>query len=525
MQRSTPPPAVRAIGLSVASFVAFATFAATPGSPFQPVLPDGAQSTGPFRWLADLLHLGELAGNWLIGVGVAVSIFAVVGFLMLLREAFHGRVTPRAALILGLGYLLAVTTLPLLFSRDVYSYAFYGRISAIYQANPYVRTPVEFSGDALWVFVGPKWVDTPAVYGPLWTTISSVVARSFSSVSEQVAAYRMIAAAAGTATLLVIAATARRLWPSRTAFAVVAFGANPVVLFHSVASGHNDLLVALSVASAFALLVRRHGLPAVAVLALGALIKATVVIPLALVVVWLIVRRRPGDRARYALKAIGLAAVIASAFALPYLSSDDPTLGMAALAGHEGWLAPASFARRALDMISFGTLGGLAKYVFAAVLVVSLVVVGRMTAREASDDDPRTAGAAMGWSLVLLMLLGPLLLPWYVTWALPLAWLLPQAPRATAIGSGAALVMAQWTTEPLRYPAAFDVNLWIGQWVMTPLMLALVVWALFDLRGRYRGGFALEDQGSVPESPGEHGREGGTPPAVQRDSQPLRHEG
>ena len=180
----------------------------------------------------------------------------MVSFLLLLREAFHERVSPRTAFVLSAIYLLAIALLPLLFSRDVYSYAFYGRIAGVYHANPYIRTPLEFSGDALWVFVGPKWVDTPAVYGPLWTMTSAVIARVFSSPAGQVAAYRAIAIVAGLATLVVIADTVRRVWPARAAFAIVAFGANPVVLFHSVASGHNDLVVALAVATAFALLVR-----------------------------------------------------------------------------------------------------------------------------------------------------------------------------------------------------------------------------------------------------------------------------
>lgn len=488
--------------MSVTGFVTFATFASMPGSPFQPVLPRGAQPSGPFRWLADLLHLDALSGNWLIAVGVAISAFAVVSFLLLLREAFHERVSARAVLVLSILYFVAVATLPLLFSRDVYSYAFYGRIAGVYHANPYIRTPLEFSGDPLWVFVGPKWVDTPAVYGPLWTMTSAVIAKVFRSPADQVAAYRAIAVAAGLATLLVIADTVRRIWPGRAAFAIVAFGANPIVLFHAVSSGHNDLVVALAVATAFALLVRGRELPAIAVLALGALVKATLLVPLILVVVWIVARRSPGERLRAGLKAAGVASVIGLAFALPYLQPEDPSLGMLELAKHEGWLAPATLARRVVDMISFGTLGGLAKLIFAAALIAALIALGRMVAREAYDARPRTPGAAIGWSLVLLMLLGPLLLPWYVTWALPLVWLLPQAPRVAIFGSGAALAMAQWTTEPLRYPTAFGVNLWLGHWVATPVMLALVVWALFDLRGRFRGGYALADQESVAEPAG-----------------------
>ena len=210
------------------------------------------------------------------------------------------------------------------------------------------------------------------------------------------AAYRAIAVVAGLATLLVIADTVRRVWPARMAFAIVAFGANPVVLFHAVSSGHNDLVVALAVATTFALLVRGRELPAIAVLALGALVKATLLVPLILVVVWIVARRAPGERLRAGLKATGVAAVIGLAFALPYLQPEDPSLGMLELAKHEGWLAPATLARRVVDMVSFGTLGGLAKLVFAAALVAALIAVGRMVAREAVDPRPRTPGAAIG---------------------------------------------------------------------------------------------------------------------------------
>jgi hypothetical protein len=104
----------------------------------------------------------------------------------------------------------------------------------------------------------------------------------------------------------------------------------------------------------------------------------------------------------------------------------------------------------------------------------------------------------MGWSLVTLMLLGPVLLPWYVAWALPLVWLLPRPPRATLLAAGAALALAQWSTEPLRYPDAFDVNLFIGHWIVTPAMLVLALWCIADLRHRVLGRLPLHETERVP---------------------------
>ncbi len=489
--------------VSAFAVVLFAAFAATPGSTFQPVLPEGARSGGPFRWLGSLLGFDRLSGSWLVAMGVLLTVFCVGAFLLVLRECWRGNVAPRTVVILGVAYQVVVLLLPLLFSRDVYSYAFYGRIAGVYHANPYVHTPVEFASDPLWSFVGPRWVNTPAVYGPLWTGLSSLLARVVRTPAGMVTAFRLIAVAAALATIWVIRDTTRRIWPERAAFGVAAFALNPVVVFHSVASGHNDVLVGLAVAGAFAFLLRSRELPAIALLAVGTLVKATGALPLALVLVWCVARTPRGRRLHAALTHVGLAAGIGVVFALPFMTSHDPTLGMLELAGHEGWLAASPSARRLVETISFGTLGWVARVAFALVLVLAVVGLARDVARRATERTPRDLGAAMGWSLILIMLLGPVLLPWYVMWALPLAWLLPRAPRTALIATGVGLALAQWSTEPLRFPGTFGVNLRFGHWVVVPAVFVLLVWTLVDLRRRLRLGLPLEDQEEVAEAAAE----------------------
>ncbi|HEY6566866.1 MAG TPA: hypothetical protein VI341_05030 [Actinomycetota bacterium] len=493
------------LALSVFGFLLCATFAAAPGSPFQPVLPPGAEPRGPFTWLAGLVGFDSLTGNWLIAAGVVSTVVAVAGFLLVLREAYRGTISLRAVVILSLLFTVAVLTLPLLFSRDVYSYAFYGRIAGVYHQNPYVHTPVEFSHDALWALVGPKWVDTPAVYGPLFTTLSGRVARYAGSPSQQVGAYRFLAVMGSLATLALIVLTTARVRPGRVAFAAAAWGLNPVVLFLTVASGHNDVLVALAAIGAVALLTRDRELPAIAVLALGSVVKATAALPLLLVIVWCVARAPRERRMKVLASHAGLALVIGAVFAGPYLQWDDPTLGMLELAGHTGWLAPSVLVARAIDFFSFSTLGTIAGIGFAIVLVVCVVELARtVAARARAGDAIEELGAAIAWSFVLLMLLGPVLLPWYVAWALPLVWLLPKPPRTTLLVAGAALAMAQWSTEPLRYPDAFGVNLWIGHWIVTPVMLVLVIWSLIDLRRRISGHLTLEEADPIPAETGQH---------------------
>ena len=478
---------------SAASILLLALVASVPGSPFLPELPPGVAPSGPFAWIADTVGLDALEGGALVTLGVLAAVAGAAAFGLVLREAWYGRVPLRTVLLLAVAAHVVVLLLPVIFSRDVYSYIAYGRISGLYGENPYVSTPVRFPDDPILALVGHRWVDTPAVYGPLFTGLSSVLTRAVRTIPALVTTFRVIAAAASLGTIALIAATVRRERPARAAFAVAAFGLNPVILFQSVGGGHNDLLLAFGVAAAFALVLAGSTHPAAAVLTLVTLVKVSAALPLLLLIVWVAARRPAGERLRAVLSHGGLAAAIAAVCAAPFLQAQDPTLGMRELAGHEGWLAPSRLVRRFLNFVSFDTLGVVGRVGFAVALVLSVAALVRRVAR---DPRPSELGAAWAWSLLLLMLLGPVLLPWYVAWSLPLVWLLPGTPRAVLLGTGVALTLSQWATEPTRYPAAYDANVLIGHYVLTPIVLAGAVWLLVDLRRRSRDGLPL---GAEPE--------------------------
>lgn len=500
----------RALALAAAGLFAMAVVGAAPGSPYQPLLTPGGRPHGPLTDLAVAIGLDKIPGDPILAMGAIVSALAVVAFLFLLREAFRGHVGVAPVVALVLAAHVLVLGLPLLFSRDVYSYAFYGRIAGVYGGNPYVQIPLDHPTDALWRYVGPMWVNTPAVYGPVWSSLSAWLSTWLRArPGAHVGAYRMIALGASLLTCGVIAWTVRRLWPERTAFALVAFGANPVVVFHSVASGHNDLLVALAIAFAFALVVNHHEMPAIAVLTVAALIKATAGLPLLLLLVWCIARRRPEERVRTAVTHIGLAAVITVVFAAPYFQWNDPTLGMLELAGHQGWLAPAAVGSHLVDMLTFHTLGWVVRVVAAVVLLVSIWrLCGAVWRRTTGTDvagapvmSPREQAATWGWALMLLMLLGPVLLPWYVVWALPLAWVLPKAPRTALIATSALLGSTLWSAEAMRYPGAFSLNVILGNWIVMPVILGFLIWLLRDLRSRIDFGLLFEDEAGLRQPP------------------------
>ena len=506
-----PPPAgVAATALALVAWglgtASVAVVGAVPGSPFQPLQPRGTRPGGPFAWLARAVGVDGLRGEALVAVGVGAVALAALGFLLALRAAWWGEVSVRVVLWLSVLAHLAVLTLPLLSSRDVYSYGMYGRIAGVHGANPYVAVPADFTRDPVFGFVGPRWIRTPAVYGPLFTLISAGIARAVGSVAGLVLAFRALAVASSLATTVAAAALARRVAPARVAFAAACLGLNPVVLFQSAGSGHNDLLVALAVALAALLVVGGSVLAATAVLALGAAVKASAAVPLLLLVAWVAGRRPRGARLRATFRHLGLAAAVWLAAALPFLQVRDPSLGMLELATHEGWLAPSRLVRRTLGALAAavggdaaeGAVGILVRVGFAALLVASLALLVREVSMRAPGGGARGAVAAWGWGLLLLMLLGPVLLPWYVTWALPLAALLPRAARRALLGTSVALAVSQFAVEPARFPRAYDANLLFGHYVLTPVVAVLLVLLLRDLRRRLRGRSPLDAPEELP---------------------------
>jgi hypothetical protein len=482
------------VAAAVAGFLVEAVVAAVPGSPLQPILAPGAEPGGPFVWVAETIGLDRLAGALPIASVLGV-VAGMAGFLVLLRAAWRGEITMRVALGLSIAFHLAIVLLPLLISRDVYSYIAHGQIVSVHRANPYVQTPADFPSFLTRELVGPRWVDTPSVYGPLFSHLAGVVTRTSTRLDTLVDTFRLLGIAASLATTFVIGLVARRVRPSRAVFAVAAFGLNPVVLFQSAGSGHNDLLVALAIAIAAWCVARDRTLWAVGILTCGALIKATLFLPLLLLVVWVAWRRPPGERLRVGSANAGMALAIVAIVAAPFFQLHDPTLGMLELSAHEGWLAPSRFFRRVLDAISGDTLGVVARVAFALALLVAVVWLVRAVARAAASGRPTPELlGGWGWALLTLTLLGPVLLPWYLAWSLPLIWILPRSPRTALIVLSSVLALSQWTAEPLRFPEAYDVNVLIGHYALTPIVIGLLVWLALDLRRRLTVPLALHDE-------------------------------
>ena len=502
-----------AVATWLAGVAAMALVGSAPGSPLQPPLPAGDAGAGPLAALMRAAFGGRIASDDPASVVASVLAIAlvVVGFGLVARVAWRGDLSLRATLVLaGIGCVV-VLGMPLLYSRDVYSYALYGRIAAFHHANPYVVTPAEVSTDPFFPLVGSQWRSTTSVYGPVFTMLSVALTRVFEGPAAVVAAFRALAVLSVVGAAALIARTCLRVRPGIAAFAVAAFALNPAVLFQTAGSGHNDAFVALSIAAAMAFVASRRELAATVALVLGTLIKSTCAVALVLWIVVVVVRRRGADRWRALALHLGTAIGVTILTALPFLRGGDPALGQTQLADHEGWLAPARVVRVLFERIgdavsaSAGDLASdAARIVFAAVLIGALVVIAIVAARVAraasagSPVQPEAVGASWGWGFLAVMLFGPVLLPWYVAWGLPVAWALPRVARRTMLVVSVLAMASLFAADAVTFPDAFQLTARWANYVLAPIVLVLAFEPARDLVARWRRGGDLAQERQNP---------------------------
>jgi alpha-1,6-mannosyltransferase len=372
-----------------------------------PLLPESARPLPSF--------LGGPFGGTGLGIGYPGAIAALalmfVSYALAVRGAGH--LSPRVVLgtIAALNALVLLA--PPLLSTDIFSYQFYGRMGALYGANPYLAGPHALALDPLYPYIGAKWAYTPSAYGPLFTAISYPLAALGIAASDM--AYKAIAALSSLVLVAAVwnAARLRGLDPVKAAALV---GLNPLLVVYGVGGGHNDLLMLAVLMLGVCAMLQRSGRAGGALMVGAAGIKLTagIVLPFAIVAG---LGRQAGaiGRRRDVLMGAGVAAagVAAAGFAL---FGTGPlhliaTLQKTQAAGD--WYSIPGFISAQFGFNHVGHVAGLALTVLLGVVIVWLL---RRVARGELDW---ITGA--GWATLAMLITASSLLPWYVAWLLPFA--------------------------------------------------------------------------------------------------------
>jgi alpha-1,6-mannosyltransferase len=366
----------------------------------QTIRPVPPALAGAFRGLGLNLHVA----------GAIVAMTAMfVAYVIVVR--LSDELSPRTILAAIAALFTLMMLAPPLISTDVFSYQAYARIGSVYATNPYLRGPHAIALDPIFPYVGAWWSYIPSAYGPVFTLFSYLLAPL--SIAASVFAYKGIAALAclGIVTMVWHCARLRGTDPVRAAALV---GLNPLLVVYGLGGGHNDLLMLAAVVGAvYAVLLSRERLGGgLSVLALAIKLTGGLILPFA------IAAGGPGRaRGRRRDLLAGAAAALAMVAALTYGFFGFGAFNMLATIdrsqSERSWR---SIPGVISDGLRLPTVGHVASYVLAGAFVL---ICWHLLARVWQGRTDWLAGA--GWATLALLAASTTVMPWYVSWSLPLA--------------------------------------------------------------------------------------------------------
>ena len=404
----------------------------------------------------------KMPGAWLFGVpssatavrpdadarllGIALVYAGLVVVLAtwyeLVRAARRGQVSS----VRGLAPVMVAWAAPLLvvaplFSRDAYAYAAQGQMVAR-GINPYVHGPVALGPGPYLSLVDPLWRHATAPYGPLWVRLSqALVALGGHHVVATMVWLRAVAVIGAALVAWGVADLARGYGAGATlAFALGAM--NPIVLLDLEAGSHNDALMLGLLVTACALARRHRIVAATVVCAAAASVKLPAIVGI-LYIGWCWASPHAPLRARIARSGVALGACTGLVVLVTWASG----LGWRAFGGlgNPGvvvsWLDPATAAGLGVAnaLHALGVAADRAVFV-AAARGIALGLAGVLALGLFARTRPGREPAAMGWSLLVVAVLGPVVWPWYETWGF--AFLAASVGRRTSDTAGRS---ADWT--------------------------------------------------------------------------------
>ena len=403
--------------LGFVAVLAIAIGASMPSSPFKLEMPGfwffGEPSTAtPSRW------------------GVYFSLAAVYGGLFLFMRVWWGmaRLYRRrhgvpVKTMMGVFALwsLPVLVIAPLFSRDAYSYAAQGEMVS-HHMNPYLYGPFELGNNAYTAPVDPLWGNAPAPYGPMFLQLDGLIARL--TFHNELATIVLLRALALVGVLLIAVCVPRlaKLYHRDGAELFTLMVLNPVTIFHLIGGAHNDALMLGLLVAGLTLAKEKRPIWGIVLCALATAVKA----PAALGMLyigwsWLGTGVPIRDRVRPVVTA-GLIGVGVLGF-FSYVSGLG--WGWVSILGTPGvvrsWASPTTGVAYAVTGVShlahvgLGLGGVLTVTRFLGLAISAVCGVWLLL-----NSDRIGTLKALGLTLLIFVLLGPVVQPWYLSWGLVL---------------------------------------------------------------------------------------------------------
>lgn len=411
--------------------------------------------------LLEALHL-----SWLrFGHGYALSTILIwAGVLMMITAwvrlgrttigtgGIGSKVTPNELrAIVGIWITPLLFAAPM-FSRDAYSYLAQGALLRD-GFDPYLVGPVANPG-VLLDNVSPVWTTTTAPYGPVFLLMGrAITSLTGENVIAGTIALRLVMLP-GLALMLWAVPYLTKHLGGKPAVALWLAVLNPLVLVHLIGGVHNEMLMVGLMCAGIALVLERHHVAGIVVVAIGVAIKATAGVALPFLVwIWMLHEKErraaqraaehpdqapaedPGhpDAARRSLDMPHPVLMFAKIASLGMVVFAVVFVAASALAGVGfGWVTALSGSKKIINWLSLPTvLAHMITWVTPlrmdqvldgtrALCAVALVVILVATWWRFRHSE-REAVMGILIAFVAIVLLSPAALPWYYSWPLALA--------------------------------------------------------------------------------------------------------
>ena len=280
-------------------------------------------------WWRYAIHLQSWSQILGAGRGPLVACLAGIGILAAAYAwGWHlvrrGRATRRT--VWAFAGLYAATVFWLLpITSDLFGYLVHSHLFTDLGRNPLEEAPLEVPPDRLLLAYAGPYAEYSSAYGPAWTLLAAPAALGRYDVVGGLLYLKGLAAAAYLGSAWLLERLLQRLRPGDTLLGLYLFAWNPLVVLLGVGDGHNDMVMMALALLAVWLLLRERWALAFAALTLSTWIKYTsaLLLPLFLIYAWSRLGEQPGARRWPTLfRSLALAAAVTVLAFLPLWSKE-----------------------------------------------------------------------------------------------------------------------------------------------------------------------------------------------------------
>jgi len=404
----------------------------------------------------------------------------IVAFVILGLSYWAGyRITSRQAedktawrIVLGFMFVFIIIFLFMapFDAADIYDNIMHGRITGIYNANPFRQVIADYPHDPFYRYAA--WKQSQSAYGPLWEMLASLTARlSGDGIISNVIAFKFLPGLFHLASMGIVYVFLKNKAPDKALSGVLLLGWNPVLLYETWGNGHNDMAMTFWFLLVIWLISKRHFTLAALSLLLGALIKfiPMLLIPVVGMIAWREIKNA-GQRLLFFAKTAIIGSLLTGLLYFPFwdgygtldigrrmqlFTTSIPSVLYKAL-------KPVSGTQPAGQIVSLASLG-----------LLLLFVLHQSLSSSKSDPEEETLQKTFNILTFYLLVVCLWFHQWYGLWLITLSPLLSKRDRIFALLFGFWVLSQKLWFGPKLVPKLLKAT--PGQAVWLEILLALGV--------------------------------------------------